>query len=419
MSIHSDLNIGNAALIKNFARLDHQNQYEIFRSLRDLSDDLSEILERTRENKVSSAICDTVLNKYDIGCVVQLSQIFGGYANETYGIYTQINGERQTWIFRIYLGEKDIKEVMFEHGLLHHAKKNGFRWGAVPIVGRNGETWQQIEYSWKEKTISSYCAVYEYLEGNEPYDWINNWAPPGVPEITYVTGAELLAEFHNSVRDFSAEGLNRQELPINDLVKVFPDMLAGYQRTCEQQGRENLYTRYVDSKMSYVRDVCKRAAIPAGDCGRLPVNALQCDYHPGNLKYDSMGRTCGIYDFDWGKTDIRLFEVGLAVVYSFVSWETESDGVLNLEATKKFIEAYNRKLAEIGELTPMTALEKNYLYESLLMGNIYLFLWCTRFYTLNPDVNDYEYLYYLQHQMRSCKWVEEHESLIREFSKNI
>ena len=48
----------------------------------------------------------------------------------------------------------------------------------------------------------------------------------------------------------------------------------------------------------------------------MPVCPLQCDFHPGNVKYDRNGYVTGIYDFDWAKMDIRLFEFGLGMVFT-------------------------------------------------------------------------------------------------------
>ena len=419
MGIHSDMDVENKKLMSHFPNTDYQNQFQLYCRINDIHHEIAEFAEHARQNHVTSAVSKIIAEKYDIGILSELYQIFGGYANDTYGIYTNKNGERLTWIFRIYKSRKSLKEVKFEHNLLCHARKRGFKWGSVPILSKDGSTYQRIELSRNNEDVGCYCAIYEFIDGDEPYDWIKNWASDIVPERTYTKAAEILAEFHNSVRDFDPEGLNRQEPPINELVQLFPEMLEGYQNACAEQGRLSIYTDYIDNQFEYIKDTCKKTVIPACDYEKLIINAIQCDFHPGNLKFDKDGITCGIYDFDWGKIDIRLFEIGLGVVYSFVSWVSENDGEINLSNSRKFIDAYNTRLKEMDGLSPINKYEKKYFFESLQMANIYLFLWCTRLFSVETGYNEYEYLYYLQHQIRCCKWVETHEKEIRQFSEEL
>ena len=44
----------------------------------------------------------------------------------------------------------------------------------------------------------------------------------------------------------------------------------------------------------------------------MPHCAIHCDFHPGNLKYEN-NRVVGIFDFDWSKIDLRLFDLRMAV----------------------------------------------------------------------------------------------------------
>ena len=74
------------------------------------------------ESFLYSQIKEIVENCYDIGKIEEIYEIFGGYVNRSFGLYTVKDGERQTWFFRKYMRHKDMNELMLEHKLLTYAK---------------------------------------------------------------------------------------------------------------------------------------------------------------------------------------------------------------------------------------------------------------------------------------------------------
>lgn len=90
----------------------------------------------------------------------------------------------------------------------------------------------------------------------------------------------------------------------------------------------------------------------------------------------------------------------------------ELDGVLHLDRCEVFLQAYQKKLRELGGLPPLNETEKRYLPEMLNAGNIYLIFWCLRSYYADLSLNVYEYLAYLQHQVKCMNWVEQHRQEI-------
>jgi homoserine kinase type II len=48
----------------------------------------------------------------------------------------------------------------------------------------------------------------------------------------------------------------------------------------------------------------------------------------------------------------------------------------------------------------------------LALANIYLINWEATDYYGNMDLNDYEYLAYLKHNIRLMQWIEEHKDEI-------
>ena len=99
---------------------------------------------------------------------------------------------------------KDMNELMLEHKLLTYAK-------TARIYQRRSagtrERRQHLLFSGTKMEDGSvetwYFAVYNFIEGRATYDWINNM----MPQYTYESVAELLAELHNAVRDFDPENL--------------------------------------------------------------------------------------------------------------------------------------------------------------------------------------------------------------------
>ena len=61
-----------------------------------------QVRQLSKEHYYFSVIREVVERHYDIGTLSEVYQIFGGYINTTFGIYTMKVGERQTWLFRMY-----------------------------------------------------------------------------------------------------------------------------------------------------------------------------------------------------------------------------------------------------------------------------------------------------------------------------
>ncbi|HIZ76331.1 MAG TPA: phosphotransferase [Firmicutes bacterium] len=397
--------------MQKYRYLDSANTLDLFYELDETSKKIAETKAIAEESFLYSQIKEIVENCYDIGKIEEIYEIFGGYVNRSFGLYTVKDGERQTWFFRKYMRHKDMNELMLEHKLLTYAKQQGFTRGAVPEPGKDGNTFYSLEQKMEDGSVETwYFAVYNFIEGRATYDWINNM----MPQYTYESVAELLAELHNAVRDFDPETYERAESRCDGLMKEFPDVFRGYSKTYADNGYDNCYTQFFASKLDYIEEMCKKAYIPEEDLKQMPVCPLQCDFHPGNVKYDRNGYVTGIYDFDWAKMDIRLFEFGLGMVYFFASWDADNDGEIYLDRIVNFVNVYNKRLRELGGLAPIGELEKKYFYELLLMGNMYLVRWCSEAYYKDMELNPYEYFYYMRHQVKSIKWMEDNEAKIRE-----
>ncbi|MCL1983736.1 MAG: phosphotransferase [Clostridiales bacterium] len=357
-------------------------------------------------NEAHAQMIEIIEENYSLGNVVEIQEIFGGYTSRAFRAALEKNGERKNWFFREYLKPKPESEVLFEHNLLLHARKNGFDKGAVPMAAKDGKSYVCKAQDEGGHQRQRYFALYEFLAGDEPYDWIENI----MPQKSYLGIAGLVAEFHDAVSDFDPEGCNGSEPPILEFIKEFPEKFLCYYEGCINAGIKNRYTDYMHSQLDCLEETANRLCFADAKAGQLPVIPVQCDVHPGNFKF--AGDECvGIFDFEAAKMDLRLFEIALGVFNCFSSWQENSDGAIRLSEAKEFLSAYNAKLLELGSsLPPLTKTEKQYFPEALQLSNMYMAQWCIRVYCTNTAGDPDEYFWYLEHMMRSIKWVEENKA---------
>ena len=91
-------------------------------------------------------------------------------------------------------------------------------------------------------------------------------------------------------------------------------------------------------------------------CNGMLELMTHCDYHPGNQKYSDKG-VIGIFDFDWCKEDLRLFDVAITITYFCTSWKNHENGVLFLDKIKVLLEAYQERLTSSDRIFPLTKQE--------------------------------------------------------------
>lgn len=390
--------------------LDSIKTFNLFgygRELQRIAADFVSVLEHSF---LHSQIKELVENYYDIGIVTDVYEIFGGYINRSFGIYTEKDGKKHQYFVRKYKKGIEEKEIMLEHNLITCAKANGLDIAAGLIPAWNGRTFVKLTEGSEDNSQDWYFAVYEFLEGEDKYTWVENECT----DEEFASAAEVLAVFHNSVRDFDPQGLERVELKILELLPTLPELFEKY----AAMDIKNKFHDYYKKNLPAIIDIINKIKIPAEDVMKMPFNPIHCDFHPGNLKYRD-NKVVGIFDFDWSKIDLRAFEIGLGLVYCCSSWVDELDGVLHLDRCRVFLQAYQKKLRELGGLPPLNAVEKRYLPEMLNAGNIYLIFWCLRSYYDDLSLNVYEYLAYLQHQVKCMNWVEQHRQEILDMVEKI
>ncbi|MCJ7830426.1 MAG: phosphotransferase, partial [Desulfobacterales bacterium] len=283
--------------------------------------------------------------------------------------------------------------------LIRHAIENGLTIVAGIVVNRHGATFVAPDNS------DSLFAIYEYLPGKDRYTWDN----PALSHAEFANAARVLAEFHNAVRAFDPAGLKRKELPIRDL---WPGMAEKLKGLFLREGGGKL-TPYYLAHLQEILDTVGRHPLGPAEVDRLPVIPTHYDFHPGNLKWDQ-ARVVGIFDFDWAKMDLRLFDVCLALVYFCGQWDGRRDGEVRLRPLAIFLGAYQARLRELAGLAPIAAPEMKLLPKMMTIANIYLLHWGVNLYQARENLNDYEYLAYLKHSVRLMRWIEAHREAIED-----
>lgn len=358
-------------------------------------------------------MCRQIIEEnYDLGRVVSVEEVFGGYMSRSFRIWMEKGGVKKKWFFRRYVKNKDLTELKLEHKLLIWAKEHGNNLVSVPIRTAAGKTYVRHDFTSSKGVLEiAYFAVYEYLEGADSYTWLDNELEPQTSKSIAVAMATL----HNSTRDFDPGPLVPADPPIFEFLHKIPDKFVKYSAAYANNDLCNQYTRYFDDHLDYYREVVEKILVRLTPevQAQFPVCSIQGDFHPGNFKYDEQGLVCGVFDFDWASIDHRAFEIGLGMVYTFASWQDGMDGHLYLTQMVDWLREYDKALRRMKGLPPLTAAEKEYMPELLLLGWIYLVRWCSKAVYLDMELNQFEYLSYLRHMTAGLAWVEKNEELIR------
>lgn len=386
-------------------RLEEQSvgqTFALFTQSADLKNIAANFFESMETALIRNQIIDA-LRHYDLGTLIDIYEIFGGYVNRSFGILTEKDGMQYEYFVRKYKYGISEKEIAFEHSMIDYSIAHGLDIAAGLIRAIDGRTFVRQTEGTNGAQTDIYFAVYEFLQGDDLYTWDN----PTLNDAEYASAAEVLATFHNAARNFDPNGLERVEPKIMEFLPTLPEK---YQ-ALSQSDRDTKFHNYYRENLGSILDVIESSQIPNAMLAKMPFTPCHNDFHPGNLKYiDS--KVVGIFDFDWSKIDYRLFDVCLALAYCCSCWQDEKDGVLLLDKCEIFLKSYQQKLKELGKLSPLNAVELENLPTMIAAANIYLINWDVTAYYAGTNLNEYEYMAYLQHNVRLMKWIEDHKDEI-------
>ncbi|MDR0459276.1 MAG: phosphotransferase [Coriobacteriales bacterium] len=387
---------------------------------------LATISATSQEQYYYKIISEILRNNYNIGELLDVYQIFGGYVNTTFGIYVLKDGHKETWIVRKYRKGKTLDALTFEHRLLRHAKAHGNQYVAAPIDTLDGKTYvvQTIDFPGEHDEF--FFAVFNYIDGRQIYDWMPNWAVDSLKDITVESAAEVLSQFHSSTFDFDPQGQRgdnilgtNEDMHVNDLIADLPRRLREYRVYYAEHGLDNKFTEYMDTYQSKYDEWCALATIPAEAYQQMFMCPCHLDFHAGNFKYWEDESISGSFDYDMAMVDSRLFDITLGMHYTLASWGLANSGEIKLHRVEQFVRAYNQNCLSIGRIPPLNEIEKQYFFEAMLQAPIYVYGWAQGSVYADMSAHQYEYLFYCQHFSDSCLWLIEHETEIRELAARL
>ncbi len=352
-----------------------------------------------REAALLAQIAGVVNDDWDLGEVVRVERIFGGYCNASFSVWTRREDGEHLYFVRKYNPAITEREVLFEHALLTHIDREGFGLASHVYPTRSGSTFVTRDEIVDGADTTFFFAVFTMLTGEDKYTWLEN----RLTDKEFDSGARVLARYHHAGFGFDPGDLARVQPPIMEFVPTWaedwPRLIAG--------GGDTACDRYLREKLPEILDVvAKGAQIEAGIEG-MPTCATHCDYHPGNLKWvDEQG--VGLFDFDWAKLDYRLFDVAQGICYFCTSWEGADKGTLRLDKAEVFLRGYQDEAARWEHPGRMGAEELALLPRMIADANLYILNWDVTYFYGSPDSDVDEYMGYFVGQVSCMEFIEEH-----------
>ncbi len=397
---------------KNMARLTELDISQIF-SLVNQSGQMKELaimLFDTLERALLYRQIVEVFAHYDLGKVTEVYEIFGGYVNRSFGVYTQKDEQRHEYFVRMYKAGITETEIQLEHSLIDFSIVHGLDIAAGLIRSNDRKTYVKLSDTSNGKKVHRFFAIYDFLRGEDKYTWDD----PTLNDEEYASAAEVLATFHNASREFDPQGRERVEPRIMELLPMLPGVFREF---AEIESYTKFHKYYLDN-LDQIMTVLQKLKIAEEDLANMPLNPIHSDFHPGNLKF-SENKVVGIFDFDWCKIDYRLFDVCFAIVYFCASWQDEKDGIILQDKCRIFLETYQKTLRSLNGLMPLNETELAYLPDMIAAANIYLMNWTLSTFYRTADLNVYEYLAYLKHNIRLMKWIDNNKDALNKIVEEL
>ncbi len=333
-----------------------------------------------------------VLEHYDLGQLIQFEQNLLGYNNTNFVIETEKHGETKNYFFRSYKQEILAEEIIFEHAIIEHLLAQDIWQVARVHRTRNGDTF--VIRRPGDLSKPAYYAIYEFLDGEDRYSWID----PQLSSQEVRETAGVLARLHHAVVDFNPPG-RRVEPKILQLLPQIAENL----KLVKSVSKGTVFDALLEENLELLLGNCMamQAYCDAVDWSSALEIVVHYDFHPGNLKFSDQ-QVVGIFDFDWSKIDLRCFDVGLAIWY-LVHWKDDLNGILRLAESIQFLATYQSTLSGLPNLVPLTEFELQHLPVMINPGNLFILNWTvTDFYATDADPD--EYLVYLRHSIKFSDW---------------
>ncbi len=360
-------------------------------------------------NQAFDFVRDIVAGHYDLGQVVSAERIEKGYFNVSYDLTTRRDGRNTRYVLRRYRLGTGLDRIRFEHELMGELERRGFGLSPVLVPAAAGGTHVEIDEPAPDGGRRPvYLALFSFLEGEEPYDWVHS----GFAEAELADAASVLAAYHRTLYGWTPNQPWRGPR-ITDKMATLDAMWPAPRRGPGRTVFDEHYHRHRPELLDIA--AASAAALQRQSHDSLPHMAIHGDFHPGNLKY-GRGRVSGLFDFDWANVDSRCFDVALAVTYFCAVWGDEDGGVLDLDNVGHFLKAYRGESSGESEpprFGPLEVSEVACMMDLIRAANLYIATWTVDDYHISPQDAEV-YLGYLRHGTRLARWLETHRRELSE-----
>lgn len=350
----------------------------------------------------------TVFEKnYDLGEVCTVKKLTGGLVNQSYLLEVKENGEICNYFLRIYIAGKDKNELLYEHGLLEHLQKKGMGGVGGYLKNRFGESYFEQEIDGK----MHYWAVQKWLKGEDLYAWAESSATLGACE----NAARKIAQLHKYAYDYQpprecSDHMICIKKQVQDFYADF-EHWSGNLKECHSQQHSSAY---VYGKLGYLKECIGQVMEMFVQSDTFPITHIHTDAHLGNFKFDG-DKVTAIFDFDWAKKDFRLYDVAMICVEICTPWHYDVLGKVDMEKMAVSLRAYMQCMKETeSPLADITEAEINALPEMMMAGNLFIMHDLFRQVYEDHRLSDFEYLYYMVHQVACLEWIRENREYLIE-----
>jgi homoserine kinase type II len=317
----------------------------------------------------------------------------------------------------IYRQEASVKEILFEHKCNEYLTANDFPEIAKIIKAEDGRTF--VEHPVKHLDSPgkpSKFAVYTFLEGEDRYEW----KTPHCSMSDLASASAMFAKIHERGFGFTAGEHTKEEPKIIALMDEFRKYFTRFEEKAQGAMKGSKCETYFLEKLPSYQWALEKCQLLKKKCKGMLELMVHADYHPGNQKYSDNGVT-GIFDFDWCKEDLRLFDVAITITYFCTSWKNHENGILFLDEIKVFLEAYQERLKKSNRIYPLTREELAVLPEMIIVANMYVIWWDLPeiFEVEQSESDEDECLVYLDHNTKINDYALEHLEEIRAVAEKI
>lgn len=349
-----------------------------------------------------------VEENYDFGKVLSLERLTGGLNNDSWKGIVEKDGKQQKVFVRIWAPRKEDYEIIYESGLMQHLKKKGMKTNAQFLLSKTGELYVPV---YLKPGVRQYLVLQEWLDGEDAYFWAES-----SPKLKALKSAiRAVAQLHGYADDYCPpEGVNCKEPIFRIQLKHHAQDFDFWTHELAKDHFKQHVAQYMLTQLDYVKKMISWTDELWKNEDDLPVCNIHTDTHLGNFKFVD-DEVTAIFDFDWAKRDVRLYDIAMACVTFCTSWYYDKHAEINMEYMKEILCEYNREIirtkASIGQ---MRESEARLLPIMMIGTNLYIMRDLLRQIYENRELSDFEYLYFMLHQVECFQWIEAHYAEIVE-----